>query len=173
MVSLLLFLCATGFSQKQEDEPEVKLVTHQVQLGETVRMISRKYFVAPSQIYKYNKFALEGITEGMLLYVPVQKNEIVTVEKVESSNKEPSNHNKTTLETKKNLKSPSVLSNKNTTVISSPDSTVVTHTVQNHETLYGLSKKYNITVDELKAQNPTELKKGLQVGQVLTIKRTN
>ncbi len=42
------------------------------------------------------------------------------------------------------------------------------HTVAKGETLYGISRKYNITVDELVKANP-EVDNGLKVGAVLTI----
>jgi LysM repeat protein len=37
--------------------------------------------------------------------------------------------------------------------------------------LYSLSKKYNVSVDEIKQQNEVLLKNGLQIGQILTIKK--
>ena len=42
------------------------------------------------------------------------------------------------------------------------------HTVEQGETLYGLAKRYGITVDELIAANPTA-DKGIKIGQVLVI----
>ncbi len=46
----------------------------------------------------------------------------------------------------------------------------VKHKVKAGETLYSLSKEYNISVTEIMEQNKFLSKKGLQVGQVLTIK---
>ena len=195
MVSLCLFLFTNGFSQNHEEkEPEVNLVMYKVQLGETVRLISRKYFVAPSQIYKYNKYATDGVSEGNILYIPVPKKETVYVEKEETS--APVSSSKHTAVKQKEVvtqpvstekakevvaKTDKVLkvennpetNNNSKDVINSQDSNIVTHKVQPHETLYGLAKMYNITVDELKEQNQTVLKNGLQVGQVLTIKKNN
>ncbi|MBF0693485.1 MAG: LysM peptidoglycan-binding domain-containing protein [Flavobacterium sp.] len=45
-----------------------------------------------------------------------------------------------------------------------------THHVQPKETLYGIAKTYNLTVDQLKAMNPA-VESGLQIGQVLVIKK--
>jgi len=47
----------------------------------------------------------------------------------------------------------------------------ITHVVAPKETLYSLSKKYNVTVDEIKQQNQALLSKGLQIGQTLTIRK--
>jgi LysM repeat protein len=44
----------------------------------------------------------------------------------------------------------------------------VKHTVQPKETLYSLSRQYNISVDEIRAANP-EVAAGLKIGQVVTI----
>jgi LysM repeat protein len=54
------------------------------------------------------------------------------------------------------------------TTAKSPGNTPATHTVEAKETLYSISKKYGITVDELKAMNPF-LADGLKTGQVLKL----
>ena len=43
------------------------------------------------------------------------------------------------------------------------------HEVQPKETLYSLSKQYNISIDEIKAANPDTLKEGLKFGQTIKI----
>ena len=45
----------------------------------------------------------------------------------------------------------------------------IKHTVQPKETLYGLSKKYGVSVAAIQKQNQAILKKGLQVNQILSI----
>lgn len=209
-----------GFSQKNEKGQEVDMVMHRVELGETIRLISKKFLVSPSDIYAYNKFATEGISEGMILYIPVPKKEIVYTEKEEVHQPEPtakknSNTEKEVVtkevvtkevEVKKEVVKEEVpkeevpkevvvqeVSNEkkedvpkvssypvlSATVVQSGDvidsenPNIIKHTVQKQETLYGLSKIYNVTLDELKEQNKTILKNGLQIGQVLTIKKSN
>lgn len=46
----------------------------------------------------------------------------------------------------------------------------IKHKVKVGETLYSLAKEYNISVSEIMEQNKFLTKKGLQVGQILTIK---
>jgi LysM repeat protein len=48
-----------------------------------------------------------------------------------------------------------------------------THLVQPKETLYSISKQYNITIDELKAANGDLLNNGLKTGQNITIPVSN
>ena len=49
-----------------------------------------------------------------------------------------------------------------------PAMDITTHKVAKRETLYSLAKKYGVTVEALQKANP-EVKKGLKVGQLLTI----
>ena len=50
------------------------------------------------------------------------------------------------------------------------DKLEIKHRVKSGETLYSLSKEYNISTSEIIEQNKFLSKKGLQVGQILTIK---
>ena len=78
--AVLIFLLVFApklFSQSSEKR-DVKIVNHQVMMGETVRMLSKKYLVSPADIYKMNKFAVDGISNGMVLQIPVPvKDEVV------------------------------------------------------------------------------------------------
>ncbi len=47
------------------------------------------------------------------------------------------------------------------------------HEVKPKETLYSISKKYNVSINELKNLNPTIEKNGLQPSQILVIKKEN
>ena len=67
-------LC-NGFGQNRKKDQEVDIINHEVQLGESVRLISKKYLVDPAEIYKLNKFAVEGISQGMVLKIPVPRKE--------------------------------------------------------------------------------------------------
>ena len=53
-------------------------------------------------------------------------------------------------------------------VVATNTATVKTHEVQPKETLYGISKQYNISVQDLEKLNP-ELKDGLKIGQVIQL----
>ncbi|MBS7786901.1 LysM peptidoglycan-binding domain-containing protein [Flavobacterium sp. CYK-55] len=195
----LFFLC-TSYSQTRKKEQEVDIVDHQVQFGETVRMISKKYLVDPAEIYKLNKFAVEGISKGMTLKVPVPRKESVSKPEVESTNKNETvaqsdvstrdsvQESKSDEAQKQQVKPESTKGNNDSDVINS--STVVssqpkkqevkkivireTQTDINHkvlpkETLFSLSRTYSVSVDEIKAANPELASKGLQVGQTVKI----
>ncbi|MFN3754636.1 LysM peptidoglycan-binding domain-containing protein [Flavobacterium sp.] len=52
-------------------------------------------------------------------------------------------------------------------------SSVTTHLVQPKETLFSLSRQYNVTVDALKEANADLLKEGLKIGQTIKIPASN
>jgi peptidoglycan DL-endopeptidase LytE len=58
--------------------------------------------------------------------------------------------------------------NNNQTSINTEDTT---HEVLPKETLYGISKKYNISIDDIKKSNPIIEKEGLEIGLKLVIAR--
>lgn len=141
----VIFLSQIAFAQ------EFELVRHQVQLGETVKMISKRYKVEPAEIYRLNKFAIDGIRQGMVLQLLVPKKEEPITEELPE---QPANDE--------------VVAE---TPIEQPVAEEIRHTVEPKETLYSLSRLYDVPVDEIRRQNENILKRGLQVGQVLTIRR--
>ena len=151
-IALLLFMV---FSLQQAICQEFNIVSHTVKLGESVRMLSKKYRVAPSEIYKLNKFAIDGIREGMVLQIPVEQKEIVVVEEIVPT---------------ETISEPT----ENTEIADGNENVQeLKHQVEKGETLFSLAKKYNITVDELKRQNEKLLEKGLKSGVILTIRTNN
>ena len=141
----VVFLSQIAFAQ------EFELVRHQVQLGETVKMISKRYKIEPAEIYRLNKFAIDGIRQGMVLQLLVPKKEEPIIEEVHEL---PANE-EAVAETPMEQATPEE----------------IRHTVEPKETLYSLSRLYNVPVEEIRRQNEKILKRGLQVGQVLTISR--
>lgn len=64
-------------TKQQDQSVEAKedgyFLTHKVTPGEQIIMISKKYLVDPQDIYKYNKGAVDGISAGMTLMIPLHK----------------------------------------------------------------------------------------------------
>lgn len=178
LMLLLVFACQQAVSQ------EFEMIRHQVKMGETVRMLSKKYKVEPSEIYRLNKFAIDGISQGMVLQILVPRKEEPIAE-TEVLQEEPENTGPSENETvvsqteipaakkKKPEKKPETVAQQTEPQPEATTGQELTHTVAKGETLYSLSKKYNVTVDDIKAQNEQLLKKGLQTGQVLMIRANN
>jgi LysM repeat protein/ABC-type branched-subunit amino acid transport system substrate-binding protein len=119
-----------------------KYIKHTVAKGETINIIAQKYKVTPYDIYKLNPDSQNGIQLDSVLLIP-PTGELVAAVTPKST--------------------PSVPT-------STPQNTnPTTHLVQPKETIYSLSKQYNITIDELKAANGDLLKDGLKIGQNIKI----
>lgn len=163
---------------------------HTVAKGETITQIAQKYKVTPYDIYRLNPDAQNGIQENVTLLIPtsavnkelngnsktheVQPKETLfgiakqyntSVEELERLNPEVKMEGLKIGQTiqingKKQEAKQEVISN----------GQAVYHEVQPKETMYGISKQHNITVEELELLNP-EAKSGLTIGQKLIIKK--
>jgi LysM repeat protein len=128
-------------------------IKHTVTNGETIADIAKKYKVTPFDIYKLNPDSQSGFALNTVLLIPptsvtITKEEVAAIKS----------------ETAKML-----VSKTNTSIVQNPTK----HTVQPKETLYGISKMYNITIEELQNANAELLKDGLKIGQILTIPASN
>jgi LysM repeat protein len=195
-IVVLLFIVFSLQNATGQDQ-DFEMVRHQVQMGETVRMISRKYKVEPAEIYRLNKFAIDGIRQGMVLQImvprkeePVAETVVENTEPVESSSVASSETTKnpdddvTTTTTKTvttTIKRKKTTTETQTSSEPIPDAAVsesskpsretelISHTVEKGETLFSIAKKYNVTMDNLKSSNEKLVQKGLQPGQILMI----
>jgi LysM repeat protein len=170
-IKMLFFfvLCVFQFSLGQYKDQDVEIVNHEVKSNESVRALSKKYMVDPADIYKLNRFAVNGITEGMVLQIPVPKKESSSKQEVQSTNSsleealvvddaEEEKKIAIELEINKELENAFVENKAGTQ-----------HIVEANETIFGLSKKYNVTVEEIQKVNPEIQKEGLKTGQVVVI----
>lgn len=191
LIFVFFFSFQTAFSQDEE----VEIISHKVALGETMLMISKKYLVSPTEIYKLNKKAIDGVSEGMILYIPqpVKSQEIIA-ERVEKREKE----KLALLERKKEreereLAEAKVIDENQKELLAAESEVIaeenkdaeyirreaisklnvsdkkqfIDHHVASGETLNSLSKKYGVSVQEIEKENQKTLTKGLQAGQKL------
>src|SRR6218665_1544831 len=136
-----LFLTVFSFVFTVSAKQE-KYIKHTVIKGETINNIAQKYKVTPYDIYKLNPDSQNGIQLDSVLLIP------------------------SSAETAANG---IVKSTSNVTSVPVKNTNPASHLVQPKETLYSLSKQYNITVDELKAANGDLLNNGLKIGMNLKI----
>jgi LysM repeat protein len=166
---LIFFVICSSFGQGKEKE--VDIINHEVELGESVRLLSKKYLVDPSEIYKLNKFAVDGISQGMVLKIPVPRKEgapvkeLVAEEVKETPSTKPEKQEVKVKERVHTKKPENEIKPKHI----KEDKTEVNHTVLPKETLYSLAREFNVTVEDIKSNNPEIAKDGLQIGQVLKI----
>ncbi|WP_339886934.1 LysM peptidoglycan-binding domain-containing protein [uncultured Flavobacterium sp.] len=187
LVVFLVLLLTFQLGYGQEDD-NVEIVTHKVALGETMLMISKKYLVTPTEIYRLNKKAIDGVSEGMILYIPqpIKSQEIIT-ERKEKREKQ----KLALLERVKEREERELIKAKENEVVASVSEVeeakdpnygrreaisklkisdkkqFIEHEVLSGETLNSLSKRYGVSVEEIEKENEKVLKKGLQAGSTL------
>jgi len=117
-----------------------KFIKHKISKGENLSVIAKKYGVKTKDIQDANPDAPKVLKLNSVLLIP-NTNKKVTTKKTEIV--------------------------ANTTPVTSSNSGV--HEVQQKENLWAISKKYNVSVDDLKKANPSLESEDLKIGQKLTI----
>lgn len=118
-----------------------KTKKHKIQKGETITSIAKENNVSINEIYNLNPNAKKILKLNSVLLIP-DLNE--KKEKKERKNQ------------KSIKKEVEVLAEK-------------THVVMPKETLYGISKKYKISIENLKKWNPILQNSGMAIGQIINI----
>lgn len=142
-ISALLLAGASFVLQAQLNLPIAKIdnvsyYCYKVKKKETLYGISAKLGISQADIVKYNPSAKQGLKDKQTLFLPV--------------------------DAFKSSKTASQSQSKQTT----KTITKVTHVVAKGETLYGLSKLYNTSIEEIIAANP-ETSNGLKTGEIVVI----
>lgn len=132
-----------------KNEPEI--VKHLVLKKQTLFAISRIYNINIDEIQQYNPEISNGLKEGMVLNIPINKTAKEETEKLNS-------------QSVNTLKESKKLINKKTKDTLS----YALHTVKEKETLYSISKLYNIDVQDIIILNPKSDEK-LRIGSKLKI----
>jgi len=102
-----------------------KYIIHQVDAGETLYALSRKYQVSVQELKDANSTSISSLNIGQKVYIPIIKKGV--------------------------------------------DKNATSHIVKSSETLFSISRSYNVTVDELKEWNNLS-GNSISAGQELTIK---
>lgn len=133
IISGIIFMCTVAFSSNAADSLRVEqengqqYVIHQVEKGETLYSISRRYRAGIEVIGKQNNIIDNQLALGQLLKIPVEGFVPVV-----------------------------------TTAEARP------HTVTTGETLYSLSRKYGVSLEDLKAWNELT-SNAISIGQTLLV----
>ncbi|WP_337968853.1 LysM peptidoglycan-binding domain-containing protein [uncultured Flavobacterium sp.] len=120
-----------------------KFIKHKISKGENLSVIAKKYGVKTKDIEEANPNAPKVLKLNSVLLIP--------------------NNNK-----KGTTKKTEIAANTTPTVISNSGQ----HEVREKENLWVISKKYNISVDDLKKANPSLENEDLKIGQKLNIPST-
>ncbi len=137
------FFAYTQISAPIEKIGDKYFYRHDVKKGETLYGISKIYQVSIDQIIDNNPEINQGLREGQTIKIPA-KVELDQKPKPQMENKPATNSN----------------------------SGILRHRVEQGETLYSLSRRYNVSIDEILDLNP-ELKFGLKAGVEIRIPNKN
>jgi len=131
--------------KEQQVEEKQELIMHEVKTGETLFSLARRYKISESEILFYNPGARE-LKAGSVVYIPKKKEAVFRTPSDKISN----------------------------TIDETLTETLVKrgnyfeHVVVSGETLWSLTRKYNVAEEELKALNPV-LRTGFPAGITLKI----
>ena len=131
---------------------------HEVQKGETLYSISKKYGVSVADVQSANGLSDNGIKVGQKIKIPDGK----------TSGAAPSVSSKTSAATTSAPVAVKPTSNPASTT-KAPTSSDESYIVQKGETWFGISKKYGITVADLQKLNGVGSDAALKVGQKLKV----
>lgn len=134
--------------------------THTVRNGEKLSTIARKYGVTVADLKSWNYIGKKGIRAGKKLVVYVKQDVATPASNVAKSDapKDP----QTNIAAKANPDSTTKLADNST-------SEVKIHKVKKGETLYGISKKYGISIDKLIEINGLKKNPQLLLGQKIKL----
>ena len=139
LIIVLFFFSVGAFSQE-------KFIKHKISNGENLTVIAKKYGVKIKDISEANPNAPATLKLNSILLIPNNNKKI--------TKKVPAKATETVA---------------NTTPVLVPTSNSGSHEVLAKETLWGISKKYNVSVDDLKKANPLLETEGLKIGQQINI----
>jgi LysM repeat protein len=151
MINVLIFAGALFFQPHAQDSLGIEtvngkvFVVHQVGEKETLYGISRRYGATVSEVIQYNPAAGSGLSIGQILKVPYAK--------------------------KTSTGTTSTTASKTTPAAAAAGGGII-HVVATKETMYSISRAYNVTEYEIKQWNNLT-DNAISVGQELVIKKRN
>jgi membrane-bound lytic murein transglycosylase D len=162
---------AGGYYFKAKKKSKGEQDFHKVKQGETLWQISQLYGVQVKRLRKYNHLDSDNLVAGNMLWLNSNKPKGDNI--VEVSEDEPAvelNENKTfdwgtptgntTQVSIQNSEMPAL-----STIVETPE----THVVRAGETLYSISRQYQLSVNDLKVMNNINGQGDLKPGQVLKV----
>ncbi|MDR1809814.1 MAG: LysM peptidoglycan-binding domain-containing protein [Prevotella sp.] len=192
----IVFLCGLACSMFAASE-QVSYRLHTVGAGETVYSISRIYNVPTADIYALNPQAEKGIRTGEILKIPTEKtsaetplqyvwHSIQAKETLFSVAKRYNVSMSDILSANEGLTADNFIIGKVVRIPKSSGATVkasapsaasgsgfIIHKVQSKETLSGISRQYNVSVEQIAALNPELTESGLKRDMELHIPATD
>ncbi len=148
---------------KGQDVREVKTSEYKVKSSETLYGLSRKFNTTIEELIALNPELSEGLKKGQIIKVPGEYSETPPVDVVETHEiQEVSTPNPFVIDTVQAANGQA-----HEVVVSFSDSTV-RHVVMAHETMYSISKRFMVSIDEIMKINKLQ-SSSVKEGQILII----
>jgi LysM repeat protein/ABC-type branched-subunit amino acid transport system substrate-binding protein len=157
---IIISFCFASMSWGQRDVAPIethngkKCYVHKVSKGQTAYGISKMYKTSVTELFKHNPDAENGLNIGQNLYFPLTEEEL-KLTNVKSE------------EVEKEIVKPDFSESTETKVSEKVDNNIIIHTVAAGETMYAISKKYSVKLDDLMAANKDKVT--LNVGDKVVI----
>ena len=152
------------YTEKKKASADVE--THLVMPGETLWSISQKYGVRLASLKSKNRIRKDAdLKAGMVLNLrePRKRGEEITIIPIS----QPTQQNRVVIATSEPIVGPIVTAPQQEKSAATPSQ--ITHTVAQGETLFAISRKYGVTVDNLKSWNNIGSQNIISIGQKLVI----
>lgn len=158
----ILLFPVSAFPQDESSIKEkavtAEYFTHVVERGETLYGLSKTYNVTQDAIIALNPSANKGLKTGQTLVIP----QPTTAVSAPVASTEPTVDDVATVDT---VTAPTP----SDTAVEQEKNEIVFHTIQRGETLFGLSKKYDTTIEKILAMNPGVSPSNFKSGEVIRI----
>jgi len=90
LIAMVFLMGSVATAQQKSENNDEVIVSHTVELGESVLLICKKYVVLPQDFYKYNKEAIHGVKENTVLRIPLHKSKSKAIQAEIAANREAS-----------------------------------------------------------------------------------
>ena len=153
----LLIPCKEEIKENVKSEDKI----HVVEAKQTLYAISKLYGISIDSLIKLNPEARQGIRTGDKLYISRNN----AINKSENKNEKTKHDDNDKIEKTPNKEK--VTDNSTQDKVENDDKFIL-HKVEKKETLYAISKKYQVSIDEIINYNP-DVKAGLKAGMTIKI----
>jgi membrane-bound lytic murein transglycosylase D len=165
------FVLAGAYYYTEKKNASAELPFHTVKAGETLWSISQKYGILLSSLKSKNRIRKDAeLKPGMILNLqePRKRGEKIKTVATQAQVQTPKNNESSSPEVN-TPPAPTAQPKPELKNQETPKSTQVTHTVNQGETLFAISRKYGVTIDQLKSWNGIGRDNIISIGQKLTI----
>lgn len=163
----LFFFCLFAYTQNQQHYKiqvidGVEYYVYTVQPTEGLYRISTNFGVSQEEITKFNPEIKDGLKSGQIIYIPKKSDTTPTLNTSTNKNNQTNNSNNTIA----NTPTQKAVVQSNTALTGEPH--FYYHKIEKKQTLYSLSKQYELSVDDILKYNP-QAAAGLREGEILRI----